>query len=202
MKLARGFTLMEVIVALALLSLLTLATVAAMRTFGNTRATLEDITGRVDDVRIISQFLRDEISSALPVARVGGTEEGLEDAYGTYFYGDSSRIVWVAPMLGGAGMGGAFAMHLALVENRLELMWHPYLRDVDEVDWSGVKRRVLLEEVEEFSLGYLMFYGQEWEEEWTGEDRLPVSVRLNLRSKERYWPELVIRLSGATLNAR
>jgi general secretion pathway protein J len=199
----RGFTLLEVMIALTLLSMLMVATIAAMRTLGNTKASVAHVTDRVDEIRVLSEFLRNTISAAMPVVRVGNsTGDFAEGAYGTYFAGDATHLVWVAPLVAGANMGGAFIMQLALVENRLELKWYPYQSDVAAVDWDALESRILLQSVDEFQVGYLANYGGEWVDIWEGSQSIPVAVRLTLRSREKYWPELVIRLSGAGLNLR
>ncbi len=204
MSRARGFTLLEVLVALTLLSMIMVATIAALRTLGNTKTSVTQVTDRVDEIRVLSEFLRNTIGAALPVVRVGSSADDFldADAYGTYFAGDATRLVWVSPLVAGADMGGAFVMQLALVEGRLELKWHPYQSDVLAVDWNDLEPRVLLPSVDEFQVGYLAAYGAEWLDLWAGDQRNPVAVRISIRSRERYWPELVIRLSGAELNLR
>ena len=47
----RGFTLVEVMVALTILSLVMLATVTGLRTLANTQVAIERMTSRVDEVR-------------------------------------------------------------------------------------------------------------------------------------------------------
>lgn len=203
-KKSRGFTLIEVLISLTLLSMIMVAVVAAMRTFGNTRATLEQVTQRVDEMRVVSEFLRRTIGGALPVVRVGGAEgdQALAGSSGdTYFAGDSSQMVWVAPIVAGADMGGAYVMQLSRSNNRLQLNWRPYERDFSQFEEADLEPRSLIEAVDEFRIGYLATYGGDWLDEWPGQRFNPVAVRLNIRSGDRYWPELVIRLNGAPLNA-
>ena len=59
-----GFTLVEVMVSITVLSMILLATVTALRTFGNTQQSLQHMTHRVDEVRSVSGFLRAAIESA------------------------------------------------------------------------------------------------------------------------------------------
>ncbi len=200
----RGFTLLEVMIALTLLSMIMVATITALRTLGNTKTSLTQVTDRVDEIRVLSEFLRNTIGAAMPVVRVGSTEEDFVDggAYGTYFAGDATHVMWVSPLVAGADLGGAFVMQLALVEDRLELKWHPYQSDVQAVNWDELESRVLLKSVDEFQVGYLAAYGTEWLDLWAGSQRNPVAVRITIKSGERYWPELVIRLSGGELNLR
>jgi general secretion pathway protein J len=70
----RGFTLIEVMIALTLLSMIMVAIIAAMRTFGNTKATIQQVTNRVDEIRVVSEFLRKTIGSAMPVLQQGGLD--------------------------------------------------------------------------------------------------------------------------------
>ena len=56
---AQGFTLVEVMVSLAILSLVMLVTVSGFRTLGNTATSISAMTGRTDELRSVSMFLRD-----------------------------------------------------------------------------------------------------------------------------------------------
>ena len=53
-----GFTLVEVIVSLGILSLIMLATISALRTFGQTQVSLDKMIDRVDEVRTVSGMVR------------------------------------------------------------------------------------------------------------------------------------------------
>ena len=191
-------------IALVLLSLVMVATIAAMRTLGNTKATIGKVTDRVDEVRVISEFLRTNLGAAIPVVRVGSSAEFFSDGgnYSTYFAGNATGLMWVAPLLTGADMAGAFILYLTLVDERLELKWHPYQMEADAVSWGVIEPRTLLASVEEFEVGYLAFYGGEWIDVWESTQRIPVAVRISIKSADRYWPELVVRLSGAEMNMR
>ena len=69
MRRARGFTLLEVLIAMSLLTLVMVAVLASMRTLGNTRTTLDQVIERIDQVRSVSGFLRTSIGGALPLAQ-------------------------------------------------------------------------------------------------------------------------------------
>jgi general secretion pathway protein J len=198
----RGFTLLEVMIALVILSMIKVATIAALRGFGNTKAAVTLITNRLDEVRVVSGFLRNSLGSAMP-SRSGGTGAptfGRAAPSATYFRGSSSEVVWVAPLIAGADLGGAFVMQLNYIDERVELRWHPYRPSMEVFDWAEVEPRVLLEDVEEFTIGYLGNYGGEWLEEWLESPANPVAVRLNIKSRNKYWPELVVRLDPGELS--
>ena len=198
----RGFTLLEVMIALVILSMIMVATISALRGFGNTKATVTQVTNRLDEMRVVSSFLRNSLGSAMPL-RLGVTAApnfGRPEPPATYFRGGSSDVVWVAPLIAGADLGGAFVMQLSHIEERVELKWHPYRSLLEEVSWAEVEPRVLLEDVEEFTIGYLGDYGGEWLAEWSESPANPVALRLNIKSRNKYWPELVVRLNPGELS--
>ena len=87
-------------------------------------------------------------------------------------------------------------MQLALVDEKLELKWHPYAKSVEAYSWEELEARALLSDVEEFEVGYLDTFSGEWLDEWPGLTSNPVTVRLNIKARGKYWPELVVRLSS------
>lgn len=200
----KGFTLVEVIISLSILSMIMVAIVSSLRTFGNTRDVIERSTARVDQVRLVSAYLRDSIQGAMPVVRVGtsGDFPGFHGNYGTFFTGSTNDLVWVAPVTAGAGFGGTFVIRLSREGSRLVMRWLPYKREIAALDWSAQAGQTLIEDVEELTLGYRAGYTEEWVDSWEETARIPVSVRLNLKSAGRYWPELVMRLEGGNLNLR
>jgi general secretion pathway protein J len=205
----RGFTLVEVMIALVIFSMIMVATISALRAFGNTRLTVERLTGRVDEIRLLSGFLRQTMGAAMPVARYG-RPVGLGDAgagSGVYFSGRPDEMVWVAPIAAGAGLGGVYILRLSLDQGQLVLRWHPYDPDASAVDWGTVERRVLLENVEDLQFGYRAsrassLDGAAWQDQWVSPLGNPAVVRLSLKAGGRYWPELVVRLDAGELNVR
>lgn len=196
MSRARGFTLVEVMIALTILSMMMVAIVSSLRTFAATQGALEKTTSRVDEIRLVSGFLRRSLEAALPNSEGGGGVITFDSMYDStaYFLGTSTELTWVAPVVGGAGLGGVYTLHLSLDGGDLVLRWQPYRDDVSELDWADSNMRVLLNEVEEFKLGYRVAYGGEWQGEWDGPQGNPVSVRMSFKVGEKYWPELLMRL--------
>ncbi len=83
---------------------------------------------------------------------------------------------------------------------RVGIRWQTNRASMERLNWGEVEPRLRMEEVESFTIGYLGDYGGEWLEEWPESPANPVAVRLNIKSRNKYWPELVVRLDPGGLN--
>ena len=192
-----GFTLVEVMVSIAVLSMILLATVTALRTFGNTQQSLQHMTHRVDEVRSVSGFLRAAIESATIAEdasgglALGGTGGGGRSGG---FLGNEQALQWKSVLLFGEGYGGSFLLRVAREEDRLMLRWlDEELRLGRQPDWTSAEGWPLVEGLQEFSIAYRGDVGQEWLPEWV-DGSSPGWLRMTIRSKNRYWPELIMRV--------
>jgi general secretion pathway protein J len=191
-----GFTLVEVMVSLAVLSLLMLATVSALRTFANTQGSLERKISRVDEIRSVSSFLRQALQSNV-VAQAQGESGGLSlggapPSQSAFFRGTPRSVEWKAPMMFGEGYGGTFLIRVGREANQLTLRWQDPPDDDDgfEPDWRDTPVRVVIDNLEEFSVAYRLDYKEGWKEGIAIESP-PVMVRLAIKSSGRYWPDLI-----------
>jgi general secretion pathway protein J len=189
-----GFTLVEVVVALAVLSLILLATVSALRTFANTQESIDRVVTRLDEVRTVSSFLRDSLDSAIVGdVSTGGLTLGGSETPPAYFRGDRNSLEWKSAVLFGEGYGGVYLMRVALEGNDLVLRWREPSGINRRKNWASAQSKVLLADVEQFQLAFRRDYVRGWENNWRRSDP-PVSVRLNIRSRERNWPELIMQV--------
>ena len=189
----RGFTLVEVMVALSILSLLLLATISALRTFGNTQVSVEKLTNRVDEVRTVSGFLRDTLESAVVGTRRSGRSLGTAPPESSFFSGDARYFAWKAPVLFGEGYGGTFLVRVGREQDKLVLRWQEPTGDDGEVNWSDTPSRDLLEGVEEFNVFYRAEFGEPWNQQWH-EENSPFLVRIGIKAAGRYWPDLILQV--------
>ena len=100
---AQGFTLVEVMVSLAILSLVMLVTVSGFRTLGNTATSISAMTGRTDELRSVSMFLRDAFENSVGGKNVNNKRELT---------------------FGGAGSGGLKFCLERPMEARTFFVWH------------------------------------------------------------------------------
>lgn len=191
---ARGFTLVEVLVALTVLSLILLVTVTALRTLGNSQTAIEGVTTRVDDVRTTSSFLRDLLESA-----VVGVDDGLTTGGGTsdasYFRSEQDYLEFKSTILFGESYGGSYLVRVAKEGANLVLRWQEAPVEGMPQDWSDKPSRVMLGQVEEFRVFTRKEYAQPWLDNRSDDDfSMPAHVRLQLKAAGRYWPDLIMQL--------
>jgi len=194
-----GFTLVEVVVALAVLSLLMTTVLAALRAFGNTQESLEVVASRTDEMRAVSNFLRESLEAAVVDPSDGGLSfgAGLEDGARdlSYFRGDENGFEWKARLVFGEKYGGTFLVRVARDNNQKLVLWWQRppksMKSAQSVTWEGQLSRVLIPGLQELQIAYRDASSDEWQPYWD-EKKSPDLVRMVIKANDRYWPELVM----------
>lgn len=166
-----GFTLVEVLVAMALVALLTLGISQAVGVAGRAwRAVAVESGG---DPAVAMAFLRRQISGALPLAPDAAGLSG--DADQLEFFGGAPAAVLPARL---------YRQRIELRDGSLWYVWAPAESDRPQ------ERRRLVGGVERMELGYA---GPSlvWQPDWIG-PALPRLVRLRLTVGGEVLPELVV----------
>lgn len=189
-----GFTLVEVVVALSILSLVLVGTVTGLRTLGNTQAALERKTVRVDEVRSVSGFLRDLMESAVVGSGSGGLTLGGGGREAAHFRFEEEFVEWKTIILFGEAFGGSFVVRVVSENNSLVLRW----RETDDHerkpdDWDDAPSRVLVRDLEDFEISLRQEYDTDWTSAWGG-SKPPALVRMQIKSAGRYWPDLIMQV--------
>lgn len=187
----RAFTLVEVMVALAVLSLILLATVTALRTFANTQQTLERTTSRVDEVRTVTSFIRQQLEAAVIGANSDGLTLGGAGNEGAYFRGYADSFEWKATVKFGESYGGQYLLRVVSNGDALWLQWQEVPRSTVDLDWQGAQSRRLVDGVQDFGLAYRATPVDAWEPE-LDQGVTPMTVRLRIKTRDRYWPDMIM----------
>lgn len=195
MQRGRGFTLVEVMVAISILSLVMLAVVTGLRTLGNTQVALERKTERVDEIRTVSGFLRDLMESAVVGEAPGGLTLGSGGRESTYFRLLEGGVEWKSTILFGEAYGGSHVVRLALEGEDLMLRWAEPTETGDAPNkWDDSPSRSLLNGAEEFSVTFRPEFKDDWVDRWDKENVAPALVRVEIKSAGRYWPPLILQV--------
>jgi general secretion pathway protein J len=189
----RGFTLVELLIAIVLLALLT------TMLFGGLRAAtrhLGQASGRLDrsaQIALVENFLRAQLANAQPLP-ASGTDPPVLD-----FAGESDRLAFVTLSPPGVAFGGLQVLSLAFASDggRLVLSAHPY-RGAGE-EQAAASSRVLFDHVAEAALAYFGTTSPDepprWHDTWRDKVSLPELARLSLVFTDHTTiPELIIAL--------
>jgi general secretion pathway protein J len=189
----RGFTLVEVMVALTILSLVMLATVTGLRTLANTQKAITRLTERVDEVRTVSSFLRDTLETSVAGSGGGGLTLGGGGQDSTFFEVTPDAVQWKSVVLFGESYGGSYLLRVGREGEQLMLRWLEPSAQGRALDWAAAQSRVLVEGLEELEISYRRELGTPWKNQWDREG-VPSLLRLQIKASGRYWPELILAM--------
>lgn len=147
-----GFTLLETLVVVALLSVLMLALMSAIRSVGQGGDRVDARIQRLDDQRIAVGFVRTVLGriSARSVTNTRGT--------GPLFEGAPDHVAWVGIMPARYGAGGRHFFRLAVEEAgasaALVLRYVPWSDQPEFPDWSTAASQVIAPGVQAMTVRY------------------------------------------------
>jgi len=197
MSKSAGFTLVEVIVALGIFSLIMLATVSGYRTLGNTASTITRMTDRTDELRSVSAFLRDALENSVVGAASGGNEgltfggTAADAGPSSYFKVTKGGLEWRAKILFGEAYGGSYFLRLAKQQDELVLQWQEPKGQLEPGGWSNAPSRTVLENLQILEVWTRMDAQSKWVQ--TNIQReTPGHVKLVIQANDRFWPELIM----------
>ncbi|WP_343214833.1 prepilin-type N-terminal cleavage/methylation domain-containing protein [Dyella terrae] len=204
----QGFTLLEVLGALALFAILLMGVYSGVRTATHTVRSGEAAIERVDQVRSAQQFLRRELAQARAVP-LAHTDKGDP----IYFKGDAHELRFVAPLPGYLGRLGPQLQALKLVSNgdgtsRLEASFALMPPDGSAPKSLG-DPEVLVDHVRDGTFSYrspdTADRAGDWRNAWDDVRAMPRIVRIVLQlDGTSTWPELdaPLRVDAAAIQGQ
>jgi general secretion pathway protein J len=204
--LSRGFTLLELLVALLLLSLVFLLLTSGLH-FG-TRAWRQEEPNSTSEVATVQHLLRRVLSEARPVM----IESTPDVRRHVFFDGSENSVRFIAPMPEHLGVGGFYEVALYLADggmsgNHLEMSWRLFRAAEASSGLQNQEQRiVLLDNVGDLQFAY---YGNprpqdppKWFDEWQGLQSLPALIRMHvaLGNGKHTWPDLTVATHVQSLN--
>jgi general secretion pathway protein J len=184
-----GFTLIEVILAITIFSLITVILYGA---FYLSRRAFEKGTLSAEAAqkqRMIGSFLAGYVRSAYPY-RSSAQDQSV------FFMGEHNRVSFVSSVsrgLGGRGMAKVTVQWDGQKEGALTLLEEMPVRFSDQEEVAGLRNSMVLHPaVDGFQIDYLSADGEQWVELWDGAEQkaLPRAVRFRMRAaggRERQW---------------
>ena len=196
-RFVRGFTLVEILVAMTLLSIVMLALGASMRTIAQTESRVDDRLQRADQMRVAQGFL------ASTLGRVSPRKSEVSTRAGASLYllvASSDVMMWVGVMPARYGSGGRHFFRLGLepsgTSSALVIRFLPWTGTAAFPDWSRAPFRVLVPDVSMMTMEYSDDKDGDlsWLADWPYPDRIPGGIRISLATSSGDWPFLTFPL--------
>jgi general secretion pathway protein J len=194
----RGFTLLELTVALVLLALMSSVLYGTLSLSASSWDRGEAKTTQVGDMRLTEEFLRQALTSQLPLRLHKALEQPL------YFQGKSDSLAFVAAGSEQAG-GGTYYFRLAVTPSgdtsRLTLARAiPDYAATALPDFTDAESSVLADRIAEVRFAY---FGRDpdsndanaltWRDHWDDPQILPLLIRVDVMpTSGPPWPQLVV----------
>lgn len=188
-----GFTLIEIVLALVLVSLIMAIAVGGIRMSRKAAESGEHRVEAVNAVRVTQEFLRRQLARVVPLAFDIDRAEGRN----LVFEGEDDSVTFVAPMPGYLSGGGPYVQRISLERDRLAF-YHRMLISEEDDEAEPV---FLVDRIRRGKFEYrgIDEQGQlgDWSDKWDDSSRTPMMVRLSLefqRDSGMKWPTLEVPL--------
>ena len=186
-----GYTLVELLVALAIMALLSTMLLAGLARSGRTWERLDGAATRAEGVEAAQALLRARLQHAWPITRYDMRPPGPD------FDGLATQLTFLAPP-GERDGPGALRRYRLQLEPGGDLVLVS-TSDVALAPARVERREVLLRDVDTISLSYFGAMepdrAPQWRENWRQRPRMPSLVRIRLQflnGDSRLWPDLVV----------
>jgi general secretion pathway protein J len=197
----RGFTLVELLLAIMLLAMLMAAAWGSISTVTKAASRGEALIDRTNRMRVAQELIRRQIRNALALPYQVDSSTGETRT----FEGESELMRFVAPMPGYLSRGGAYLQTLELRPGRgggQELVFSHELLNGYDPDKPRDAEREPVVLIEGIRRGVFEYRGldetgklSDWEDEWDESGAQPVLVRMRFEMTADSgcrWPELVV----------
>jgi general secretion pathway protein J len=201
---ARGFTLIEVLLATALLAA---ALALGFATLSAATATVkrgELLAHDNERMRAVAGFLRTRIGSA----RAIGFDLDKQSGGTIRFIGDADRMRFVADLPDYLGRGGPYLHDLSVADagpgrERLQIVFAQVQNATQVAETAPRPPEILADGLSSVQFRYRALDATgamgDWQDKWTDPGRLPLQVSVRIvPATGKPWPELVVALPVST----
>ena len=189
----RGFTLLEMLVVMVLLSVILLGLLSALRTMGQTEARIDRQLDRLDQIRVARTFLQQTLNR---VSSVAMDAPGASGKKVIPFAATGESLTWVGILPARPDVGGRHFFRLAVedvgAEQALVLRYAPWNPDALMPNWLSADSRVLLRDITKIAVqaqglppqtrSLAEPWPRGWQDGWPVADALPEHVRVTAYS--------------------
>ncbi|MCS6810611.1 MAG: prepilin-type N-terminal cleavage/methylation domain-containing protein [Tepidimonas sp.] len=192
-----GFTLLELLIALAITASTVALVFATYGVIGRTEQRAQDIIARTEHIQAVHNWLQRKLEGARLISRL---EAG---AVVLFFNGNPAGALWVAPLPERGPGGGLHVIRVALdrhadgtVDWVAEAL--PYDGALMQLDWTRAIRTPLAQGLRTLQWHYLDGQTGRWVQDWPSHRAYyPSRIRIEVADVQGPWPPLVFALARA-----
>ena len=202
---SKGFTLIEVLIALTLLSIMVVLLFTSLKICADSWEKGENKINAVNEIAVVYNFFQHHLATAKPLFNTTATGEKSFS-----FQGNSQSMQFLSAFPASAGKLGLQLFSVTLLEDDsdqyINVALVPFI-SLAEDEKPSKEEVTLIKHVSEFKLSY---FGSEdgltegsWNEEWVDKAVLPSLVKINIRLTNGYfWPEMIfdLKVTGTSEN--
>ena len=197
----RGFTLIELMVALALFAILASILFGSLRLAGRSADAGEEKAQASSGMRLASDYLREQLASQHPQRM----RKMLE--FPILFGGTGEELRFAATLPGRVGVGGMWYYRLTVAnvpgKQQTALMLERVMPDLDGLSMPGfndAERSVLADDVKSLKVSYLgrdrgaaLDQAPTWRNRWEDTQLLPILVQIEVVPRQGDpWPPILV----------
>jgi len=190
----RGFTLIEVLIAMTLLSIMVILLFSSLRMAAESWNAGENKIIEVNKKAVVYQFFKRHLATIKPVS-LQAAEDGSMPEPG--FQGQNQFMRFVAGLPASSARKGLQIFTVGFdtdFPSSLMVTLSPYQQNL--AGQTSPEKVVLLENVKNYSFSYFGSMDETgnsgWQEQWTILDRLPQLIKVSIvLDDDSLWPEMV-----------
>ncbi|KQB59300.1 MULTISPECIES: prepilin-type N-terminal cleavage/methylation domain-containing protein [Acidovorax] len=196
-KTSRGFTLLELLVALAVTSAVVALVFAGVGVIGRSEERNQRVIERSERMLVVSQWLGRKFDTLRLLSRRD------ENIFVNFFSGNAAGAIWVAPLPERGDAGGLYVFRMSPLrhaDGRVDLSVEavPYDGALMALDWGKALRETLLSDVRTLQWHYQDGLTGQWTQQWdSAKAQYPARIRVEIADARGDWPPLVFPLARA-----
>ncbi|GAB6140494.1 prepilin-type N-terminal cleavage/methylation domain-containing protein [Methylosoma difficile] len=198
-KAAYGFTLMEVLIGMTLLSIMVVLLFASLKTGADSWEKGERKIANVNETAVVYQFFKRHLATAEPLTN------NLEPSESKFaFQGGRHRLSFVSAFPASAAKTGLQLFTIERKEDEdsryLQVKLTPFIAPAKKGPAIPSEEVILLNHVDDISLSYfgtdlVTGNGYTWQDEWLDKVELPRLVKINITmANGDSWPDMIIAM--------
>lgn len=201
-KPATGFTLIEVLIAMTLLSVMVALLFGSMKLCADSWQKGETKIADVNSTAVVYQFFQHHLTTAIPL-----WDDFSDENRTLAFQGHQQSLQFVSAFPASAKKSGLQLFSLKLMDDDagkyLQVSIKPFFPIGKDEEWQE-EEVTLLNHVSDFSVSYFAMDDMQpegtWQDEWVNMETMPRLVKIKIAlDNGNFWPEMIFEIKSTNV---